>query len=74
MPRRFPVNGFSRKWENHAAAVVLWYCWYNFGRIHRSLRVTPAMAAGIADHVWARVNYGRPSKGNFSSKCPYFVT
>jgi hypothetical protein len=33
--------------------VALWYCWYNFGRIHKSLRVTPAMAAGIADHVWS---------------------
>ncbi len=52
--RRFTrlTNAFSKKWENHAAAVMLWYCWYNFGRIHKSLRVTPAMAAGIADHVW----------------------
>ncbi len=52
--RRFTrlTNGFSKKWENHWAAVALWYCWYNFGRIHKSLRVTPAMAAGIADHQW----------------------
>src|SRR5262249_20682703 len=51
--RRFTrlTNGFSKKWENHAAAVMLWYCWYNFGRVHKSLRVTPAMAAGIADHI-----------------------
>lgn len=50
--RRFTrlTNAFSKKWENHWAAVALWYCWYNFGRIHKSLRVTPAMAAGIADH------------------------
>ena len=53
--RRFTrlTNGFSKKWENHWAAVVLWYCWYNFGRVHKSLRVTPAMQAGIADHVWS---------------------
>ena len=53
--RRFTrlTNGFSKKWENHWAAVVLWYCWYNFGRVHKSLRVTPAMAAGISDHIWS---------------------
>ena len=53
--RRFTrlTNAFSKKWENHWAAVALWYCWYNFGRVHKSLRVTPAMAAGIADHVWS---------------------
>lgn len=52
--RRFTrlTNAFSKKWDNHWAAVALWYCWYNFGRIHKSLRVTPAMAAGIADHQW----------------------
>jgi transposase-like protein/IS1 family transposase len=53
--RRFTrlTNAFSKKWENHWAAVILWYTWYNFGRVHKSLRVTPAMAAGIADHVWS---------------------
>jgi transposase-like protein/IS1 family transposase len=53
--RRFTrlTNAFSKKWENHWAAVALWYCWYNFGRVHKSLRVTPAMAAGIADHSWS---------------------
>jgi transposase-like protein/IS1 family transposase len=52
--RRFTrlTNGFSRKWENHWAAVVLWYTYYNFCRRHQSLRVTPAMEAGIADHIW----------------------
>jgi hypothetical protein len=52
--RRFTrlTNAFSKKWENHWAAVSLWYAFYNFCRIHKSLRVTPAMAAGIADHVW----------------------
>jgi IS1 family transposase/transposase-like protein len=53
--RRFTrlTNGFSKKWENHCAAVMLWYCWYNFGRVHKSLRMTPAMAAGISDHIWS---------------------
>jgi IS1 family transposase len=53
--RRFTrlTNGFRKKWENHWAAVILWYTWYNFGRVHKSLRMTPAMEAGIADHVWS---------------------
>ena len=52
--RRFTrlSNGFSKKIQNHEAAVALHYVWYNFVRIHQSLRVTPAMAAGISDHVW----------------------
>jgi hypothetical protein len=52
--RRFTrlTNAFSKKFENHWAAVVLWYTYYNFCRVHKSLRVTPAMEAGIADHVW----------------------
>jgi IS1 family transposase len=53
--RRFTrlTNAFSKKWENHWAAVTLWYTYYNFCRVHNSLRVTPAMEAGIANHVWA---------------------
>lgn len=52
--RRFTrlTNGFSRKFENHWAAIAVWFAYYNFCRIHQSLRITPAMAAGIADHVW----------------------
>jgi IS1 family transposase len=52
--RRFTrlTNAFSKKWENHWAAVSLWYTFYNFCRVHRSLRVTPAMAAGITERVW----------------------
>ena len=45
-------NGFSRKIENHAAAVALNYFAYNFIKIHRTLRVTPAMAAGVTDRLW----------------------
>lgn len=53
--RRFTrlTNAFSKKWENHWAAVALWFTFYNFCRVHKSLRVTPAMQAGIADHVWS---------------------
>lgn len=46
------TNGFSKKWENLWAALCLHFAWYNFVRIHRTLRVTPAMEAGIADRVW----------------------
>jgi hypothetical protein len=45
-------NGFSRKRSNHGAALALHFAWYNFCRIHETLRVTPAMAAGLSDHVW----------------------
>lgn len=45
-------NGFTRKIENHAAAVALNYFAYNFIRIHRTLRVSPAMAAGVTDRLW----------------------
>lgn len=46
-------NGFSRKIENHASAVALNYFAYNFIKIHRTLRMTPAMAAGVTDRLWA---------------------
>ncbi len=45
-------NGFSRKLDNLKAAVALHYCAYNFCKIHRALRVTPAMAAGVSDSMW----------------------
>ena len=53
--RRFTrlTNAFSKKVENHMHAISLHYMYYNFGRIHRLLRVTPAMEAGISDHVWS---------------------
>ena len=52
--RRFTslTNAFSKKVENLAHAVSLHFMYYNFGRIHKTLRVTPAMEAGISDHVW----------------------
>ena len=53
--RRFTrlTNAFSKKVENHAHAVSLFYMHYNFARTHQTLRVTPAMEAGISDHVWS---------------------
>lgn len=52
--RRFTrlTNAFSKKVENLAAAIALHFMYYNFGRVHRTLRVTPAMEAGLSDHVW----------------------
>jgi IS1 family transposase len=47
------TNGFSKKIENQAHAVALHFMHYNFARIHQTLRVTPAMEAGIANHVWS---------------------
>jgi len=53
--RRFTrlTNGFSKKVENLEHAVSLHFMHYNFARIHKTLRVTPAMAAGVSDHVWS---------------------
>jgi hypothetical protein len=52
--RRFTrlTNAFSKKVENHAAAIALHTMYYNFVRIHQTLRVTPAMAAGVTDKLW----------------------
>jgi len=53
--RRFTrlTNGFSKKIEMHAHAVAVHFAYYNFCKIHQSLRVTPAMEAGISDHAWS---------------------
>ena len=53
--RRFTrlTNAFSKKLDNHVHALALYFCFYNFCRIHKSLRVTPAMAAGITDRLWS---------------------
>jgi len=52
--RRFTrlTNAFSKKVENHAHAVALHFMHYNFCRVHQTLRVTPAIEAGITDHIW----------------------
>jgi len=53
--RRFTrlTNAFSKKVDNHKAMIALHYMHYNFARIHKTLRVTPAMEAGVTDHVWS---------------------
>ncbi len=57
--RRFTrlTNAFSKKLENHVFAIALYFMYYNFARPHKSLRTpydrTPAMAAGVTDHVWS---------------------
>ena len=53
--RRFTrlTNGYSKKLANHEAAIAVNYMYYNFARIHHTLRVTPAMEAGISQHLWS---------------------
>ena len=52
--RRFTrlTNAFSKKVENHAAAAALYFMYYNFARIHQTLRTTPAQAAGVTEKLW----------------------
>jgi IS1 family transposase len=53
--RRFTrlTNGFSKKLENHCAMIALHFMYYNFARIHKTLRCTPAMRAKVSEHVWS---------------------
>jgi len=57
------TSGFSKKIENHANAAALHFAYYNFVRIHKTLRTTPAMAAGVTD----RLGYGR--SGQSARRC-----
>ena len=52
--RRFTrlTNAFSKKWENHEAMFALFAAWYNFCRVHMTLKTTPAVAAGLAKEPW----------------------
>ena len=47
------TNAFSKKIQNHEAMVAIYAVHYNFARIHKTLRITPAMACGLSDHVWS---------------------
>lgn len=53
--RRFTrlTNGFSKKTQNHASMIAVHAVYYNYARIHKTLRITPSMAAGLSDHVWS---------------------
>jgi len=51
-PYSGPLRGFSKKWENLEAAYALWFAYYNFCRVHQTLKVTPAMESGLAGSVW----------------------
>jgi len=59
--RRFTrlSNGFSKKAENHAHSVAIHFMHYNFVRIYQSLRVTPAMAAGVTSKLWSLTDMAR---------------
>lgn len=46
------TNAFSKKWENLKAALALYFAYYNFCRVQRTIRVTPAMQAGVTDRIW----------------------
>lgn len=69
--RRFTrlTNAFSKKLDNHIHALALYFLFYNFVRIHKTLKVTPAMAAGISDTLWTmediaeRIEANRPKPG-----------
>jgi hypothetical protein len=56
--RRFTrlTNAFTKKFENHVHMVALYTVWFNYVRIHKRLRVTPAMAAGLTDRLWEMEN------------------
>jgi hypothetical protein len=47
------TNAFSKKFENHCHMVAIYHAYYNFCRVHQTLRVTPAMEAGLTDHIWS---------------------
>ena len=47
------TNGFSKKLENHAAATAIHFMHYNFARIHRTIRMSPAMKAGVTERLWS---------------------
>jgi hypothetical protein len=46
------TNAFSKKWSNHQASYYLWFAHYSFCRIHKTLRMAPAMESGITDRIW----------------------
>ena len=68
--RRFTrlTNGFSKKLENHGHMVAMYFMHYNFCRVHKTLRITPAMEAGLTDHVWEMEELVEFASENFGVK------
>ena len=66
--RRFTrlTNAFSKKFENHTHMVALYSVWYNFVRVHKSLRVSPAMAANVSDRLWSMEDVAEMVEAGFS--------
>ena len=78
-------NAFSKKIENHSHMVALYTAWYNFVKMHRTLKMTPALAAGVTDRLWSmsdlvalidawdeqqpRQKPGRPPPSNREARC-----
>ena len=60
------TNAFSKRWSHLEAAYNLWFAYYNFCRVHKTLRVTPAMESGLTDHVWSIGGIDRPITINIS--------
>lgn len=72
--RRFTrlTNAFSKKVQNHLATVAVYFMYYNFARVHQALRVTPAMEAGVASHVWTVAEIvGLLPQPKFGPRGPY---
>jgi IS1 family transposase len=71
--RRFTrlTNGFSKKIENHQAAVSLFVAHYNLCRVHETLRTTPAMALGVSDHIWSIAELVNAVLGQKAPESPY---
>jgi len=76
--RRFTrlTNAFSKKFENHAHMVAIYAVWYNFLRIHKTLRVTPAMAAGLSKTVldWSNIIEAMDADAPDPKRGPYKKT
>jgi hypothetical protein len=64
--RRFTrlTNAFSKKLDNHIHALALYFMFYNFCRIHKTLKVTPAMAAGMSDTLWSLADIAERIEAN----------
>jgi hypothetical protein len=63
------TNGFSKTAENHVHSVAIHFTYYNFVRIHQSLRVTPAMAAGVTNKLWSVADTARVIEEREALKC-----